>query len=54
MAGYCEKIKCEVLGKFNNGKAALQYLTRGDNYQKVDFILTDLDMPIMDGITMGK
>ena len=25
-----------------------------DNYNMVDLVLSDLDMPIMDGITMGN
>ncbi len=39
--------------EYGDGKAALAFLTEG-NDNRVDLILTDLNMPIMDGLTFTR
>ena len=42
----------EVIGQAENGKQAFDYITK--NFKMVDVLLTDIKMPIMDGIELVR
>jgi two-component system, response regulator YesN len=46
-----ESIGFEIVGNFSNGKDALEWLEQN---QKVDVVMTDIEMPGMDGITLSS
>lgn len=40
-----------VAGEFSNGKDAMDYISRQSD---VDIVITDVDMPVMDGLSLAK
>ena len=46
-----ETLGAEVLGEFSNGKVALDWM--GETGE-IDVVLTDLTMPVMDGVTLVR
>lgn len=47
-----QEIGCEVAESFSNGRDVLQYLQRENT--EVDIVVTDIQMPILDGISLLK
>nr|MCR4777717.1 response regulator [Lachnospiraceae bacterium] len=45
-----ESLGCHVNASFSNGAAALDYLRKND----IDIVITDIKMPVMDGLEMAR
>jgi len=43
-------LEVSIIGECENGKEALQYIQD----HKPDFVLTDIEMPLMNGLELGK
>lgn len=44
----------ENIVKFNNGKEAWEYISSQDNVDNIYCLITDIEMPYMDGLTLTK
>lgn len=45
-----ESLKCEVIGACVNGVSALEFIEKNE----VDMVVTDIKMPVMDGLELSK
>nr|MCR4777719.1 response regulator [Lachnospiraceae bacterium] len=45
-----ESLGCHVAASFSNGALALDYLRKND----IDIVITDIKMPVMDGLEMAR
>ncbi|MBP5305772.1 MAG: response regulator [Lachnospiraceae bacterium] len=45
-----ESLGCHVAASFSNGASALDYLRKND----IDIVITDIKMPVMDGLEMAR